>query len=221
MTVADESADTHYFDGAVAQGLAGERTWLRHADGARDELPVDRWLGTSRVSSDAEFDQHVAQKCSGPTVDLGCGPGRLVHRLIGNGVAALGVDNSDQAVTLTRAQGGVAIRRSLFDRLPGEGRWRHVLLLDGNIGIGGDPDRVARRAAELVATGGTVIIELDPAMSGLWRGAVRVETETAHGEWFPWARVGIDYAYALADKIGLPSRHEVVCGRGLMELTRP
>lgn len=219
MTVADESADTQYFDSAVSQGLAGERTWLRHADGARNELPVDRWLGTSLIGSDSEFDRHVADKCSGPTVDLGCGPGRLVHRLIGNGIAALGVDNSDQAVNMTRAQGGVAIRRSLFDRLPGEGRWRHVLLLDGNIGIGGDPDRVARRAAELVAAGGSIIIELDSVITGLWRGAVRVETETSHGEWFPWARVGVDHASALAEKVGLRYQYENICGRGLLELT--
>jgi SAM-dependent methyltransferase len=219
VTVADESADTQYFDSAVSEGLAGERTWLRHADGARNELPVGRWLGTSLLGSDSEFDRHVADKCHGPTVDLGCGPGRLVHRLIGNGIAALGVDNSDQAVTMTRAQGGVAIRRSLFDRLPGEGRWRHVLLLDGNIGIGGDPDRVAARAAELVAAGGSIIIELDSDIAGLWRGAARVETETTHGEWFPWARVGVDYASRLAETVGLRGHYETVCGRGLMELT--
>lgn len=218
MTVADESSDTVYFDSAVSEGLAGERTWLRHADGTRNELPVDRWLGTSQIGSDSQFDRHVADLCGGPTVDLGCGPGRLVHLLTGNGIAALGVDHSDQAVSMTRAQGGVAIRRSLFDRLPGEGRWKHVLLLDGNIGIGGDPDRVARRASELVATGGSIIIELDSGIPGLWRGAARVETENAYGEWFPWARVGIDYATELAATVGLDYRYENICGRGLMEL---
>ena len=35
--------------------------------------------------------------------------------------------------------GGPALRRSVFDPLPGEGRWGTALLLDGNIGIGGDP----------------------------------------------------------------------------------
>ncbi|ORM30593.1 hypothetical protein [Williamsia sp. 1135] len=219
MTVADETADTQYFDSAVSQGLAGQRTWLRHADGQRDLLPVDRWLGTSLVGSDSEFDRRVADKCFGPTVDLGCGPGRLVHRLIDRGIAALGVDHSDQAVSMTRAQGGVAIRRSLFDRLPGEGRWRHVLLLDGNIGIGGDPDRVARRASELIAAGGSIIVELDCGLAGLWRGAARVETESSYGEWFPWARVGIDYACELAETVGLRYRCETIGGRDLMELT--
>ncbi|HEY9315715.1 class I SAM-dependent methyltransferase [Williamsia sp.] len=219
MTVADESSGTRYFDCAVSEGIAGERTWLRQADGTRDRLRVDRWLGTSLADGDSEFDSRVADKCCGPTVDLGCGPGRLVHRLMGKGIAALGVDHSDQAVAMTRARGGVAIRRSLFDRLPGEGRWRHVLLLDGNIGIGGDPDRVARRAYELVATGGSVIVEIDSGLTGLWRGAARVETRSTHGEWFPWARVGIEYAIELADKAGLNHHHEKICGRVLMELT--
>jgi SAM-dependent methyltransferase len=218
MTIANESSSTEIFDGAVSEALAGERVWLRHADGTRNELPVDRWLGTSAIGSDHDFDGRVAGKCIGPTVDLGCGPGRLVHRLISNGIAALGVDHSDQAVSMTRALGGVAIRRSLFDRLPGEGRWRHVLLLDGNIGIGGDPLRVARRAAELIAPGGSIIIELDSGVDRLQRGAARVETNTSHGEWFPWARVGIDYASALARTVGLPYRHEIIGGRGLLEI---
>lgn len=218
MTIANESSSTEIFDGAVSEALAGERAWLRHADGSRDELPVNRWLGTSATASDSEFDRRVAGKCFGPTVDLGCGPGRLVHRLSANGIAALGVDHSDQAVAMTRAQGGAAIRRSMFDRLPGEGRWRHVLLLDGNIGIGGDPARVTKRAAELIAPGGSIIIELDSDVDGLRRGAARVETRTSHGEWFPWARVGIGYASTLAHSAGLPFRNETVCGRDVLEI---
>ena len=35
--------------------------------------------------------------------------------------------------------GGPALVRSVFETLPGEGRWDTVLLMDGNIGIGGDP----------------------------------------------------------------------------------
>ena len=33
--------------------------------------------------------------------------------------------------------------------LPGEGRWHHVPLADGNIGIGGDPVPLQRRFVEL------------------------------------------------------------------------
>ena len=71
-------------------------------------------------------------RCSGcvqgPTIDLGCGPGRLVARLIERGVPALGVDQSATAVGLARRSGAPALRRDVFEPLPGTGRWQTVLL---------------------------------------------------------------------------------------------
>ena len=52
------------------------------------------------------------------------------------------------------------LQRSVFDRLPGERRWGTVLLLDGNIGIGGDPVRLLRRCADLVRPRGQVLAEV-------------------------------------------------------------
>jgi hypothetical protein len=37
-------------------------------------------------------------------------------------------------VRLTTQAGGAAVRRSVFDRIPGEGLWDAVLLADGNVG---------------------------------------------------------------------------------------
>ena len=45
---------------------------------------------------------------------------------------------------------------------PATGRWQTVLLADGNVGLGGDPRRVLRRAAELLRRGGRCIAEFDP-----------------------------------------------------------
>jgi hypothetical protein len=78
------------------RALTGERCWIRHEDGSQHGLPVHRWLG--RRHSDRTFDQAVAGLCDGPTIDLGCGPGRLVANLIRRGVPALGVDQSATAV---------------------------------------------------------------------------------------------------------------------------
>ena len=50
-----------------------------------------------------------------------------------------------EAVAQTPDRGVAAIRRNVFDALPGEGRWRTALLADGNIGIGGDPAALLRR----------------------------------------------------------------------------
>jgi hypothetical protein len=43
--------------------------------------------------------------------------------------------------------------------LPGEGRWRRVLLADGNIGIGGDPPRLLRRCRRLAGAAGLRVLD--------------------------------------------------------------
>ncbi|KZB87412.1 class I SAM-dependent methyltransferase [Amycolatopsis regifaucium] len=172
-------------------GLLGHRCWLELATGERVELPVERWTAVPGDGDDVLLDA-----CSGPTLDIGCGPGRLTAALTGRGIAALGVDISATAVRLTHARGAVALRRDVFDRVPGEGRWRHVLLADGNIGIGGDPLRLLSRTAELVADGGTVLVELDPPGRGVRQDRVRLRPDD--GAWFTWAWVGVEAIAELA-----------------------
>ena len=120
-------------------------------------LDLVRWLGPVDTA-----DETVIDRCSGPVLDVGCGPGRFVAELNARGVAALGVDIAETAVALNRRQGMPALLRSVFATLPGEGRWPAVLLLDGNIGIDGDPRRLLDRIAGLLAPGGRVIVEAHP-----------------------------------------------------------
>lgn len=96
----------------------------------------------------------------------------------------------------------------VFDTLPREGSWAHVVLADGNIGIGGDPVALLTRAAALLAPGGTVLVELEPPGSRLWTGHARVETAAdtgaaSMGPWFQWASVGVDCLDELAAQTGL------------------
>jgi hypothetical protein len=58
--------------------------------------------------------------------------------------------------------GGQVLRRNLADQLPGEGRWGTALLLDGNVGIGGDVPGLLCRCRDLVGPGGLIICEVDP-----------------------------------------------------------
>ncbi|TNC23806.1 class I SAM-dependent methyltransferase [Amycolatopsis alkalitolerans] len=125
-------------------------------------------------------------RCTGPTLDIGCGPGRLTSELTARGISSLGIDISGTAVRLTRLRGGAALKRDVFDRVPGEGRWAHALLADGNIGIGGDPVALLRRVRELIAPGGRVVIEVEPGHE-LRRRRVRV----GGSSWFPWAWLGV------------------------------
>lgn len=183
------------------RALAGERCWIRHEDGSVHGLPVHRWLG--RQHSDRTFDQAVVGLCDGPTIDLGCGPGRLVVNLMQRGIPALGVDQSATAVDLARLKGAAALRRDVFAPLPGAGRWSTVLLADGNVGLGGDPRRVLRRAGELLHSGGSCVTEFDRATAGVVSRWVRLESSRTIGPWFRWASVGIDGARRLADEVGL------------------
>jgi SAM-dependent methyltransferase len=183
------------------RALAGERCWVRHDDGRLDRLPVHSWLGGS--GGDTAFDSAVVSLCDGPTIDLGCGPGRLVAHLIRRGIPALGVDQSETAVAMARRSGAPALRRDVFEPLPGTGRWQTVLLADGNVGLGGDPWRVLRRSAELLRHGGRCVVEFDSATNGLDVGWVRLESKRTIGPWFRWASVGIDCATVLAEAVGL------------------
>lgn len=173
-------------DGAHWLVEAGER-WIR--------LPVDRWHGGAEPALAA-----VLRRCAGPTLDVGCGPGRATRALVEAGVTAVGVDVDAEAVRLTRARGAVALRRDVFAPMPGEGRWAHVLLLDGNIGIGGDPVTLLRRCRDIVHPGGTVLVEVEPAGPGLWRGDGHLARRGAGGV----LRCGPSFRWARLDERVLP-----------------
>lgn len=207
----------HLYDRA----LDGERCWIRHDDGEIRPLPAHRWLGRRAAphepdgphepdtpdapdeAFDEVFDEAVAQMCSGPTIELGCGPGRLVARLVQRGVPALGIDQSMTAVRLACRGGAPVLLGDVFDPLPGMGCWQTVLLVDGNVGLGGDPLRILGRAAELLGRGGRCVAEFDARAIGICARWVRLESAGDVGPWFRWASVGVDSAAALAAQVGL------------------
>jgi SAM-dependent methyltransferase len=138
--------------------LSGRRPLvLQHGDGHEQRHDVARWV------DDADpVDRRLLDHCTGATVDLGCGPGRLVAELTRRGMPALGVDASVRAVAMARRRGAAAVVRDLFEPLPGEGRWDCALLADGNIGIGGDPSRLLARTGRLLRPGGRLLVEVSP-----------------------------------------------------------
>jgi len=185
---------------SAAQHLDGfgpaPRARLRLADGRLEPLPLDRWL----APADA-VDEAILADVAAPVLDLGCGPGRHLAALRALGKRGLGVDLSPVAVALARGRGADAMEGSLWASVPG--LWRTILLLDGNIGIGGSPVALLRRAADLLAPGGRIVVETDPPGAPTHRIRVRLEAPGLVSEWFRWARVGSDGATAVAERAGL------------------
>ncbi|MEV6485988.1 class I SAM-dependent methyltransferase [Streptomyces sp. NPDC051576] len=159
--------------------------YLRRTDGWLLPLEVERWCAAADAA-----DHEVLRRSQGAVLDVGCGPGRLVAALAAQGRRVLGIDVSEAAVAHTVRLGGQALRRSVFDPVPGEGRWDTALLLDGNIGIGGDPRALLHRMSQLLAPGGmliaeTAVVDVDEQVQ------VRVaDGRGATGTPFPWARLG-------------------------------
>jgi SAM-dependent methyltransferase len=151
------------------------------------DLDVSRWLAKADTA-----DRTVLDRCRGPVLDVGCGPGRMIAALTARGIPALGVDIAGAAVDLTRGQGQPALLRDVFGSVPGEGRWPTVLLVDGNIGIGGEPRRLLTRIAGLLAPIGRAIVETSPLdrQDALLRVRFADEDGRAIGPEFSWAQVG-------------------------------
>lgn len=163
---------------------------LRHErDGRRIPLEHTRWLGPA-----CPVDEMIAAAAVGPVLDIGCGPGRLLDVLTLHGKEAMGIDLSPTAVALARGRGRNVRLGSVFDAVPGH--WGTALVLDGSIGIGGDPAALMRRVRALA---GFAIVEVEPPGTGTRAGRVRLETDDLVSGWFDWAHVDADGIHRLGD----------------------
>jgi SAM-dependent methyltransferase len=172
--------------------------------GARIALDVARW----RRDADAS-ELTLLRMLPAPVLDVGCGPGRITAALARAGRAVLGIDPSPTAIDEARETGAPVLGRSVFAPLPGEGRWASALLLDGNIGIGGDPVRLLHRLRVLLRPGGVVVADVEEG-GGCHHHVVRVSLHGRLGPRFPWATVGADAWPDLAGAGGLSEADVVV-----------
>ena len=134
---------------AFDAALAGCDATLLDSDGGEAVLPVRRWSGPPTPTTPGCSTAAPVRPSTSAAAPVGCWSGWRAAAS-----RRLGVDHSPVAQEQCRARGVVMLRRDVFARVPGEGRWAHVLLADGNIGIGGDPARLLDRAARLLARAG-------------------------------------------------------------------
>ena len=201
---ADQSNGHHHasFSELFSDALRGIPCAVRGISPVDQILPVHEW---QRPASHA--DHVLLAHCRGATLDVGCGPGRMSAHLALRGHPVLGVDIVREAVEQTRRRGVPALRRDIFDPMPGEGSWDTVLLADGNIGIGGEPVALLRRTAELLDRSGRVVCDLAGPGTGLRVHAARLVTRGRRSPTFPWAQVGPEAIESLASRAGLDLLH--------------
>ncbi|SDK24862.1 Methyltransferase domain-containing protein [Nocardioides sp. YR527] len=186
---------------AFAHAFAREECRVVSVDGRSSRLPVEDWTRTADAA-----DLALLSHCAGPTVDLGCGPGRMTEALTARGLPSLGVDVVAEAVAQTEARGGRAVRRDLFEPLPGEGWWATALLADGNLGIGGDPLALLARVRRLLVPGGRVVAEVHPPGTPSGPLLAELVCDCGGSSQFPWAVVGADAIGSIATEVGLAVR---------------
>jgi SAM-dependent methyltransferase len=171
---------------------------LRAADGRALPMRAHRWLEPLTIEDDAVLARAVPR-----VLDVGCGPGRHVLALAERGVVALGIDITPAALDLARRRGAPVLARSVFERVPGAGRWTTALLLDGNLGIGGHPDALLGRVASLLEPDGALLVELEPPGTPSAAERVRFDVGGVEGPWFAWTAVAADELAAPAAAAGL------------------
>ena len=161
---------------------------------SRITMDVDRWSADADVT-----DLALLAAVNGPVLDIGCGPGRMVRGAVRLGLEVLGIDVSPAAIEVARAEGLPVLFGSVFDAMPNEGRWQTALLVDGNIGIGGDVPAMLARCRELISPDGEIIVELasDPTTDRAYTGTL-VDSDGGSSALFPWAEVGLDRVAELA-----------------------
>jgi SAM-dependent methyltransferase len=189
------------FSVVFANALRGQPCSVVGLGEVPEPLPVHHW---TREADD--WDRELLAHCVGPTLDIGCGPGRLTACLAERGHVVLGIDVVREAVVQTRGRGAVALHRDVFEALPGEGRWRSALLADGNVGIGGDPVGLLRRIRELLDPRGRIVVELAAPGTGTKSVWATLECGSDVSRPFRWSVVGVDAIDDVAAQVGLVVR---------------
>lgn len=178
--------------------MRGGRACLCATDGTPLPVRAERWLAPL-----GDEDEVVLGRATPPVLDIGCGPGRHVLALAERGVLSLGIDITPAAVDAARRRGAPVLARSVFERVPGAGRWASALLLDGNVGIGGEPGALLERVTTLLRPDGVVLVEVVPPGAAPHTEIVRLDLDGNDGPWFAWTSVGADQLARPAATAGL------------------
>lgn len=176
---------------------------LKLLDSNTGENISDMSVANWKAEANSEENQ-IIKRTQGPVLDIGCGPGRMVKAATRAGRHSLGIDISPVAIKIAEQAKLNVVLTSVFQDIPQEGTWGTALLLDGNIGIGGDPTMLLARCVELISNNGTIIIEVhpEPNIDHVFSGVVE-DLDGNRSEHFPWALIGEEALIERASQVGL------------------
>jgi SAM-dependent methyltransferase len=140
----------------------------------------------------------------GPVLDLGAGAGRASVYLQERGLPVTAVDASPGAVEVCRRRGVGDVRLGEVNDPPADQRWAGVLLLCGNLGLGGSWEgnrRLLARLAELAAPG-AVLVGDSVTPDGPARVVLRIRYRNLVTPWWPQYNIPAERMAALVDGTG-------------------
>src|SRR6266516_7696989 len=123
----------------------------------------------------------------GPVLDLGAGAGRASLYLQERGLRVTAVEASPGAVEVCRRRGVADVRLGDLNDPPADLPWAGVLLLCGNLGLGGSWEgnrRLLARLAELAAPG-AVLAGDSVTPDGPARVVLRIRNRDLVTPWWP------------------------------------
>jgi SAM-dependent methyltransferase len=140
----------------------------------------------------------------GPVLDLGAGAGRSSLYLHGRGLPVTAVDASPGAVEVCRRRGVADVRLGDVNDPPADQLWAGVLLLCGNLGLGGSWEgnrQLLARLAELAAPG-AVLVGDSVTPDGPARVVLRIRYRNLVTPWWPQYNIPAEQMAALVDGTG-------------------
>jgi SAM-dependent methyltransferase len=170
---------------------------LHTDDGYAVPIDATRWHRTPDRADESVLDRVV-----GSVLDIGSGPGRIVTALAARGHHALGIDINHQAVAHANRTRPLSVVADVFGHVPRFGSWHTALLLDGNLGIGGDVHALLTRVRDLVRPDGRLVVETATCDGPRTGRRARVVHGDQVSDWFDWAVVPLHDLTSQAPRAG-------------------
>jgi SAM-dependent methyltransferase len=135
-------------------GRAVDELLLEVDDGTVVPAMDPEWFFRTEPDWEPEERRLIEMVTHGPVLDLGAGAGRVALHLQERGLRVTAVESSPGAARVCRRRGVRDVRVQDLNSPPADQAWRTILLLCGNLGLGGSWDgnrRLLVRLAEISA----------------------------------------------------------------------